>query len=429
MSSYRRAMDLRRALARSDPNEKQYKHLIASSLQNIGSLLHDTGHPVNAMAAYREALGIREDLARDDPGAQDDLAGLRNNIALLLIETDRPTEALENYRRVLAIREKRAGEEPGSVQGQSELADILHNLALLLNDMERGDEALDAFLRELAIRDRLARDEPSIKMYQSDLAHSLNGTGFMLDVRGRKDEALAMHRRALAIRERLVADDPAVAGHQSDMARSLSNIGSLLDESGHPDQAVASYDRARATLEQLTRENPLAHFFRFMLGGVLTDLAGIEIDRQHWPAAKQYAIQGVDRYRQALAAMPNNRRYLAGLRRGLAKLIRVQAALDDIPEALRRGRELVNASRGEPMQLYNAACDLSLSSRLASPDRGRPLADEAVSILSQAIAAGWANVALMATDGDLDPLRERDDFRRLLDEQLDRAFPASPFAR
>jgi hypothetical protein len=37
-------------------------------------------------------------------------------------------------------------------------------------------------------------------------------------------------------------------------------------------------------------------------------------------------------------------------------------------------------------------------------------------LLQQAVKAGWKDAAHMAKDTDLDPLRERDDFKKLLTE-------------
>jgi hypothetical protein len=44
--------------------------------------------------------------------------------------------------------------------------------------------------------------------------------------------------------------------------------------------------------------------------------------------------------------------------------------------------------------------------------------------LRRAVAAGFADVALMRRDPDLNPLRRRRDFRELL---MDMTFPADPF--
>jgi hypothetical protein len=89
-----------------------------------------------------------------------------------------------------------------------------------------------------------------------------------------------------------------------------------------------------------------------------------------------------------------------------------------------------------PLTLYNLACafaqcsagghgggrDLDAAGRCA----GREYADRAMELLRRAIATGYANVALIRRDLDLDPLRTRRDFRELL---LDLSFPAEPFER
>jgi hypothetical protein len=86
-----------------------------------------------------------------------------------------------------------------------------------------------------------------------------------------------------------------------------------------------------------------------------------------------------------------------------------------------------------PENLYSIACGHALLAGLASePESGLTPADanreaeDAVSCLRRAAAAGFRNLDLMRTDTDLDPLRARTDFRLLI---MDLAFPADPFAR
>jgi hypothetical protein len=52
---------------------------------------------------------------------------------------------------------------------------------------------------------------------------------------------------------------------------------------------------------------------------------------------------------------------------------------------------------------------------LAGPDRREALAVRAVEALRQAFDAGYANVENVRVDPDLDPLRDRPDFRGLLE--------------
>jgi hypothetical protein len=64
--------------------------------------------------------------------------------------------------------------------------------------------------------------------------------------------------------------------------------------------------------------------------------------------------------------------------------------------------------------MYNIACLHSLMIAKAE-DRGKQ-ADLAMDWLQQAVAAGYKDVASLKKDTDLDPLREREDFKKLIAE-------------
>jgi hypothetical protein len=67
--------------------------------------------------------------------------------------------------------------------------------------------------------------------------------------------------------------------------------------------------------------------------------------------------------------------------------------------------------------VYNAACAFALCVPLADKEEAREkLAARAVELLKQAVARGYKNAAHMRQDPDLDRLRQRDDFQKLLAE-------------
>jgi predicted ATPase len=65
---YRSALELRRKLAESNPEE--YLPDVAMTLNNMGNLHDDMGHPDEAMGCYQEAIGIRWEFFRKYPSAQ-----------------------------------------------------------------------------------------------------------------------------------------------------------------------------------------------------------------------------------------------------------------------------------------------------------------------------------------------------------------------
>ena len=64
-------------------------------------------------------------------------------------------------------------------------------------------------------------------------------------------------------------------------------------------------------------------------------------------------------------------------------------------------------------QWYDFACVYSLASGKIA-DKKQEYADRAMELLQKAVQAGYKNASLMAKDTDLDPLRDREDFKKLL---------------
>lgn len=84
----------------------------------------------------------------------------------------------------------------------------------------------------------------------------------------------------------------------------------------------------------------------------------------------------------------------------------VLAEVDKRDEALRECDQALELSPGDPLMLYNCAC---VYSRLGEPHR-------AIQTLRQAITAGYANMAWLKQDPDLNALRDNPEFQALLSE-------------
>jgi hypothetical protein len=63
---------------------------------------------------------------------------------------------------------------------------------------------------------------------------------------------------------------------------------------------------------------------------------------------------------------------------------------------------------------------------VVATDRREAIAVQAIETLRRAFSDGYTNAENLRIDPELDPLRDRNDFRDL---RLDLAFPAEPFAR
>ena len=205
--------------------------------------------------------------------------------------------------------------------------------------------------------------------------------GWVLRTLGRTSEALDCLARSIELAEGLVAEDPGSAGYRNLLAQCLTQGGNLLLAEGRTTEALPKLRRSLEIQDAVARAQPdvVSH-----LGALTNSLRGVG-----------RAKLAAGRPTEALAAFER-----AG------------------------GIELSLAEK-YPGSRYNLACSLALMIPIAPPDRRDDLARRAMDELRLARASGYANIANLQIDHDLDALRDRPDFRDFL---LDMAFPANPFA-
>ena len=76
-------------------------------------------------------------------------------------------------------------------------------------------------------------------------------------------------------------------------------------------------------------------------------------------------------------------------------------------------RKLTKASKWSADHWYNFACIYAVASGQV-PAKKQEYADRAMELLQKAVESGWKDADHVAKDGDLDVLRDREDFKKLL---------------
>jgi len=123
-------------------------------------------------------------------------------------------------------------------------------------------------------------------------------------------------------------------------------------------------------------------------------------------------------YRQALGDFDRALELDAGTRRTELLLGRADALarIGEVAKALAAADELAAAPNLTANDLYKLACVYALAApKLPPADAGRAAA-RPIAALRQAIAKGYRNLAHLRNDPDLNALRGREDFQKLLAE-------------
>jgi len=429
LAANRQALAIRQKLADANPAVTQFDSDLAQSHGNVGSMLSQTGQPEEAMAAFQKALAIYQKLADANPAVtqfQSDLAWSHNAIGFLLRDTGKPQEALAANRKALAIYQKLADANPAVTQFQSDLARSHNAIGFLLSGTGKPAEALEANRKALAIFEKLADANPAVTQFQSDLAMSYHYIGHLLSQTGKPAEALAACERALAIQQKLADANPTVTRFQSFLAATHYNIGRLLFGTGKPAEALAAFERAFAIKQKLADTNPADTSFRSDLATSQNNYGRL-LARQKQFADAFTAFDAGLAIRQKLAeGDPKTNRYTNHLGfshayRGWARVRAGQAA--EAAADLRRAIELwakdpvpdleTRFERSRALALL-AGLGADANSGVTAAE-AKAFADQAVAAMRDAVKAGWAQLDELK-EPDFDPLRGREDFKKLLAE-------------
>jgi len=335
-------------------------------------------------------------------------------------------EAEAAYTAALDIHKQLADEFPTRPEFRQALARSHNNLGVLLADTGRLKEAEAAYTAARDIQKQLADEFPTRPDFRQELAQSHNNLGVLLRATGRLKEAEAAYRDALDLRKQLAAEFPTRPDFRQELAQSHNNLGVLLDATGRLKEAEAAYTAALDIRKQLAAEFPTNLDLRNELAGTCVNLALLCNQRREFKAAKQHLAEGEPHHQAALEANSRNPTYRQFYRNHLWALTEAHAGLGEQADALKAAQRVRDLGWDPPKNAYDAACGLALCIPIVAKDEQldadkRKAAvqfygDQAMKLLREAVEKGFKNVEHMKKDTDLDPLREREDFQKLLAE-------------
>jgi serine/threonine protein kinase/Flp pilus assembly protein TadD len=410
-SEYRQALALQKQLAADFPTVPDYRKYLAYSHNNLGDLLTDLGKGAEAEAQYRQALALRKQLAADFstvPDYRHELAGSHHNLGSLLKNLGKHTEGEEEYRQAIALSQRLTSDFPTVPTYRAFLANHHNHLGNLLRDLGKQAEAEAECRQALALQKQLAADFPTVPDYRKHLALSHHNLGILLKNLGKQAEAEAEYRQALALQKQLAADFPTVPDYQVDLGGSYCNLGNLVKGNNRPADALPLYDQAIEVLAPLVEREPRLVTARLFLRN------------SHWGRAK--GLMQLDRFTEADRDWDQAVALADGSTRADIRLQRATGLVRLEPKkAMAEADAVLQGNLLSPVPFYDSACVYALSSaRIQDAALSDEYAARAVALLRQAREKGYFNAPVrvehMKKDADLDLLRGRADYQKLLAE-------------
>jgi tetratricopeptide (TPR) repeat protein len=413
-----RALDIQEALVAHHPTVADYQSARARSYDSLGNLYRRTGRMEEAERAYTRARDIQQELNGTHPSVSDYqliLSTTWNNLGILYRRRRRPGEAEKAYQESIRILKEMAPGELATTGHQDRLAGTYFNLGNLYFDGAKMDKAVEAYNKAAELAGQLVHSHPAITRYQDLLANAHNDLGNAYDYTGRTPEAEAAFRKAREILEPLAQKNPLVADYAISLGGIYCNLGDLARRN---DKFQEGLDWFTLAIKTLKPEQEYASARRFL-------------HNTYFNRSLLWSAQ--DKFAEALKDLDRAIVLEGGLGEDRTRSERAVVLARQGQSA--RAVEEVNRLKGDRSKptdrtLFNSACVHALASAAARGDPKIPPADRnrmaedhagrALNLLGQARAAGFFNVPVSVKElrsvKDLDSLRPRDDFKKLLDD-------------
>jgi serine/threonine-protein kinase len=372
------AAGLYRSLAAESPTDPAPVRGEAEAVGLLGHVATLTADSDGSKAGYERALELAERAVRLDPKSADSLLVLTACLTSLgHYHTARnPDRSTECFTRVLEIAAG-LGTKPGApFDHRLAHAEALVNVAAREIARRQSGPGAEKLNQAGGLFDQLARERPpdarSAESYARNRASWAVLQGQTLFLAGRRDDGLRLMAEAIDGFDRTLAVHPKSFPALMNRMQNSAAYSDMLRLAGKPAEARKALDGFARAQDALIREHPQMTWVNAVGAG----------HRSLWI---------VERVQTGECPDPQ---------------VEFDALLPAIPPPQ------------VPLVRYNLACALAQWAKVGPADDRDNRAAKAVAVLSDLLAEPFfrnpANVAHLDKDTDLDPLRDRDDFKQFL---------------
>ena len=285
---------------------------------------------------------------------------------------------------------------------QRDLGVSFNKLGDVTLQLGQTKDALEFYQKGLVVRQRLADADPKNAQAQRDLSISFIQLGDVTLKLGQTKDALDFYQKALVVSQRLADADPKNAQAQRDLSVGHWKMASVFQQEHDYTRAIKAFEKAETLALRFSKPDFYAGDLAWIRGQIVTNRKA------------EGALADLDfALKQPAAEVPK----LLGIR------VQVFAEKNDQKNLLATAIAYEKLAIADDRHCYNAACAWSLMSGLVIDDakQKEEYVGKAMALLRKTpTGKGYVFdspgkfAARMKQDADMNPLRERADFKKLI---------------
>jgi serine/threonine-protein kinase len=412
------------------PDDRELLSGLAGALNDVSTRFSTQGDVQSALLLAQKAVDILERLVERYPrdrGIKHELTSTLNNLAVYQPRNATGwREALRLLTRMKGLNEELVVEHNNSPVSRANLASACYNLAATLNNLGRTRESRDELQRCLDLREKIVQEEADVTRYQTELAYTLLESGRKQKADGQPETALATFERSYRIYEGVHLLEPANLSYRHGMGMARFYAGELEWWAGQKAEAAEHLSEARKLLAVVVREDGeniiVRHDFgrtENYLGLTLANLGKVD-------QARTMLLDSVIHLRLAWKRAPHVEQHRRSLDSALDSLAQVERHNGHPDGAVTATLERQKLWSGNGRELFRAGRDLAAAaSEVDNPktkwttqkkeEARKEYADLALKALEEAVLVGYRNLNAFEKDPFLKSVRDRSDFKQLVE--------------
>ncbi len=411
-----RAMtDLRRDVEWAPEDEGHNWRSLARAHQALGRLSLMRNQVTDGMAQFRQAEEIIAELATADPenlNVQIDWVRTQRQLGDVSMNRLGDTEGAQRYfRRAIEISRACLAKKPDQDVYKSELANSLGPLAgseLTLGHLEK---ARDLYREGIAVRESFSPAEAKKLESRRELASHYEQLAELNVRMGDLVEGQRLYDQCVALRQEVAAEQPDFWPAQNDLAVSYNQQGSMRFPQGRDAAAARQFHRkALLVLEKRAKAEPSDLENKHTLAQTLYYEATCALHSGDKPGSDAGFRQCLEICKE-LTTGPKAKIWETDLMLALARC-------GDHAQAARIAEALVATPPKDEHLYVESACGYALAAGAAGDDAVlvQRYKTAAIDCLRKSKERGWADVASLEKDTDLEPIHDDPAFQALLRE-------------